>query len=77
MGEKSGMRLAPFVLRQLEAAVDAKGQAVEDGLIRDWPEPADGVQKHKAYALQWFLFCALSWMLALAIALRWRVTDPA
>ena len=77
MGEKSGMRLAPFVLRQLEAAVDAKGQAVEDGLIRDWPEPADGVQKHKAYALQWFLFCTLSWMLALAIALRWRVTDPA
>ncbi|MEY3104791.1 MAG: hypothetical protein RJA72_823, partial [Pseudomonadota bacterium] len=48
-----------------------------DGLIRDWPEPADGVQKHKAYALQWFLFCTLSWMLALVIALRWRVTDPA
>lgn len=74
MSEKSGLRLAPFVLRQLEAAKHAKGEAIEDALIRDWPEPGDGIDKHRAYALQWFLFCGLSLVLALTMAIRWSVS---
>lgn len=30
-----------------------------DGLLRRWPEPAVGVQKHYGYAFQWFALCAL------------------
>ena len=72
MSEKSGFRLAPYVLRQIGPTEDDDGQPTADGLIRQWPEPADGVQKHQAYALQWFLFCGLALFLAGALAVRWR-----
>ena len=72
MSEKSGYRLAPFVLRQLGPSSDERGVLLDDGLVRDWPEPADGVQKHKAYAFQWFLFCGLALFLALAVLFPWR-----
>lgn len=36
----------PFVLRQLSP--------IDDRLIREWTHPADGVDKHRAYALQWY-----------------------
>jgi cytochrome oxidase assembly protein ShyY1 len=42
-------------------------------LVRDWPEPSDGIDKHRAYALQWFLFSGLSLALAVVIAFRWRI----
>jgi len=28
-------------------------------LLRDWPPPATGVDKHYGYAFQWFGLCAL------------------
>ena len=70
MSAMSNLKLAPFVLRQLGPATDAQGRVLDDGLIRDWTEPADGIQKHQAYALQWFLFCGLSVVLAGAVAIR-------
>lgn len=73
MSEQSGLQLAPYVLRQLEAAQDEKRQLIDDGLVRDWPEPSDGIDKHRAYALQWFLFSGLSLALAVVIAFRWRI----
>ncbi len=30
-----------------------------DGLLRQWPRPATGVQKHHGYAFQWFALSAL------------------
>jgi surfeit locus 1 family protein len=30
-----------------------------DGLLRDWPAPASGVEKHHGYAFQWFALAAL------------------
>ncbi len=30
-----------------------------DGLLRDWPVVASGVEKHHGYAFQWFGLCAL------------------
>lgn len=30
-----------------------------DGLLRDWPAPSLGVEKHYGYAFQWFGLCAL------------------
>ena len=30
-----------------------------EGLLRDWPPPDFGVQKHYGYAFQWFALCAL------------------
>jgi cytochrome oxidase assembly protein ShyY1 len=31
-----------------------------DGLIRDWPRPDLGVDRHRGYAVQWFGLAALS-----------------
>lgn len=48
---ETGLPLAPVVVRQT-------GEA-SDGLLRDWPPPATGVDKHYGYAFQWFGLCAL------------------
>lgn len=36
-----------------------------EGLLRDWPEISSGVEKHLAYAFQWFALAALQLMLYL------------
>ena len=36
-----------------------------DGLLRQWPEPNSGVDKHYGYAFQWFGLCALIALLVL------------
>ncbi len=41
-----------------------------DGLVRDWPLPDVGVEKHRTYAVQWFLLCAMSLGLWLNFMLR-------
>ncbi len=33
--------------------------AASEGLLRDWPAVASGVEKHQGYAFQWFGLCAL------------------
>jgi surfeit locus 1 family protein len=42
-------------LVQLQAGIDAPS----DGLLRNWPLIASGVDKHHGYAFQWFGLCAL------------------
>ncbi len=33
--------------------------ASDEGLLRDWPQPASGIEKHHGYAFQWFGLSAL------------------
>lgn len=40
----------PVVLRQ--------DSALDDGLVRDWPAPDFGIEKHYGYAFQWFALAA-------------------
>lgn len=42
----------------------------KDGLLRDWPRPDLGVDMHKAYALQWFVFAAVA--AGLTVFFGWR-----
>ena len=51
---------SPFILREVEAGV-------EDGLVRDWAPLTNGVDRHYAYAFQWFA-------LAFAGCLFWLVS---
>jgi surfeit locus 1 family protein len=37
----------PFILREASSSK-------EDGLLRNWPSPTSGVDRHYAYAFQWF-----------------------
>ena len=48
----SGLHLAPFMVEQ--------GGAMQDGLVRDWPAPSLGVEKHQGYAFQWYALAAMA-----------------
>lgn len=54
--------IQPLIVRQLSDSAD--------GLVRDWPIAANDVDKHRGYALQWFLMAATVVILALALGLR-------
>lgn len=50
---ESGLALLPLTV------VQTGPLGVEDGLLRHWPAPDLGLQKHYGYAFQWFALCAL------------------
>jgi surfeit locus 1 family protein len=56
----SGLSLSRFVLRQTEASKSASGEAIDDGLIRDWAAFNTDVDKHRGYAVQWYSLSGLS-----------------
>lgn len=41
-----------------------------DGLLREWPLPVFGIEKHYGYAVQWFAFALLS--IGLALYFGWK-----
>lgn len=51
-GADLGPQLAPWVLQQTSIA--------PDGLVRDWPAPGLGIDRHRAYALQWYSLAGLA-----------------
>lgn len=71
----SGLGLAPILLRQTaeeplgrHAGTAAPSSAVT--LVRDWPSPGAGVEKHRAYAFQWYSMAVL--VTALWMYFLWR-----
>ena len=58
----SKLKLQPFVIQQT-------GEA-HDGLVRDWPRPDTGADKHRIYAMQWYLFAAVSVILYVVLNLK-------
>jgi surfeit locus 1 family protein len=52
-----GEPLLPMTVQQTGPAEAAGSPG--DGLLRDWPAPDLGLQKHYGYAFQWFALCAL------------------
>ncbi len=55
----------------LPAVVEATAPPVpDDGLVRDWPAPDFGVEKHRVYMLQWYALAALTAGLWLFFLLR-------
>jgi len=58
----TGLKLQPFVILQTNDA--------GDGLVRDWPRPDAGIDKHKMYAAQWYLFAALSVILYVVLNVK-------
>jgi cytochrome oxidase assembly protein ShyY1 len=54
---------APFILRELEVGT-------EDGLLRDWAPLTSGVDRHYAYAFQWFALAFAGFLFWLISGLR-------
>jgi surfeit locus 1 family protein len=64
---ETGLRLQPLVIEQHSPAAD--------GLVRDWPRPDAGIEKHQSYALQWYSLAALAVILFVVLSFR-RVGAP-
>jgi len=60
----TGVKVLPIVLEQT-AALDAG-----DILVRTWPAPDFGIEKHRIYMVQWYLFAATAACLWLYFNLR-------
>lgn len=68
----SGLSMRPPIVRALQAPRTADG-VFDDGLVRDWPRPGNDVDRHVAYAFQWYALAALTaglWLWFVAFA-RW------
>src|SRR3990170_1345838 len=59
---ESGLTLQAFVIQQ--------HSDTGDGLARDWPPPDAGIEKHQAYAFQWYSLAALAVVLVLVLSFR-------
>jgi surfeit locus 1 family protein len=59
---ETGLPLLPLVMEQ--------HSDTGDGLLREWPRPDLGVEKHESYALQWYSFAVLAVILWLVLSFR-------
>jgi surfeit locus 1 family protein len=64
----TGVGVLPVVIEQTAAPVP------DDGLVRAWPAPDFGIDKHRIYMVQWYAFAALA--LALWLILNFRLPAP-
>jgi len=56
------LEMLPFILEQTTD--------LEDGLVRDWPRPSTGVEKHRGYAFQWYALAATALLFFVATGFR-------
>ncbi len=66
--QASGMKLQPFFIEQAGPAPAA------EGLVRNWPAPSLGVEKHQGYAFQWYALAAMALLFFVMTGFR-RGTD--
>ena len=59
---ETGLQFQPRVIEQRSDS--------GDGLARDWPPHDAGVEKHQAYALQWYSLAALAVVLGVVFSFR-------
>jgi cytochrome oxidase assembly protein ShyY1 len=66
-GKLRGWAQSPFILRELDTGID-------DGLLREWAPLTTGVDRHYAYAFQWFALAVCGFLFWLITGLRqyWR-----
>jgi surfeit locus 1 family protein len=58
-------------LKVLPVFIEATATPVpDDGLVRDWPAPDFGIEKHRIYMVQWYAFAALAIVLWFVYARR-------
>jgi surfeit locus 1 family protein len=69
----TGMAVLPFVV---EAVNTPSAPALEDGLVRDWPAPDFGVEKHEIYMVQWYALAVLAIVLWGTLNLRRSRPSP-
>ena len=61
---ETGLALQAFVIEQ--------HRGIADGLLREWPKPDAGIEKHQAYSFQWYSLAALAAVLGVVLCFRKR-----
>lgn len=54
--QASGLKVQPFFVEQ--TGPQEQGGA----LVRDWPAPSTGIEKHKGYAFQWYALAVMAFL---------------
>jgi cytochrome oxidase assembly protein ShyY1 len=54
--QASGLKVQPFFVEQ--TGPQEQGGA----LVREWPAPSTGIEKHKGYAFQWYALAAMAFL---------------
>jgi cytochrome oxidase assembly protein ShyY1 len=62
----TGWRFQPIVVEQTTPDAGAEAQA----LVREWPAPSLGADKHKGYAFQWYALAAMAGLFFVFTGLR-------
>lgn len=65
--QATGRSVARFVI---QASGGVQSADAADGLRREWPRPASGVEKHRGYAFQWYSLAVL--IAALVLFFGWK-----
>ena len=58
----SGLHTQAFIIEQRNDT--------HDGLVRDWPAPSAGVDKHRGYAFQWYALAVAAFLFYLITGIR-------
>jgi surfeit locus 1 family protein len=58
----SKLAMQPFVIEQLTDT--------QDKLVRDWPRPSAGVDRHRGYAFQWYALAATAFLFFIVTGFR-------
>jgi surfeit locus 1 family protein len=64
VAQASGLKLQPFFVEQ--GGPPQPG----DALVRDWPAPSLGIEKHQGYAFQWYALAAMAFLFFLITGFR-------
>lgn len=64
----SGLQMADLVVEQASSA--------NDGLVRDWPRPSSGVERHYGYAFQWYALAATAFIFFVVTGIRRGTKHP-
>jgi surfeit locus 1 family protein len=62
LAQASGLDIEPFIVEQTSVA--------SDGLVRDWPRPSLGLDRHLGYAFQWFALAATAFVFFVVTGLK-------
>jgi len=66
----TGVKVLPVMIEATQAPVP------HDGLVREWPAPDFGVEKHRIYQVQWYLFAALAVVFWIVVQFRRHAPRP-
>jgi cytochrome oxidase assembly protein ShyY1 len=76
----SKLKLQPFVVEQTQPADALAGRPGQQGqqdtqdpqdlLVRDWPQPSNGIDMHRGYAFQWYALAAMAFLFFIVTGIR-------